>query len=325
MASKQLEIVCDTTEVTREEWLKYRLSGLGGSDAGAIAGLSKYKQPYAVWAEKVRDEPLVDEDDQKEYQLWGHLLEDPIAEEFARRTQMEVHPFTKMIRSVDYPFMYANVDRLTGPSTKLEGVLEIKTTRFADDWTLNEDGSVHVPLSYVLQGQHYLAVLGLKVVHYACLIGGQELRIAEVERNDDLIEDLIVIEADFWKKVMDKEPPEPDGSSSTRAALARRWEPEPGKTIELPPAYDWAAIFALRAVKKAEAGVLDEEIGAIDATIMAAMGDAEVATLGGKVAATWKSSTSHRLDTKAFKAAHPELAEEFTSESTSRRFLPKEV
>lgn len=327
MPAAGIEIVCDTTEVTRSEWLKYRLSGIGGSDAGAIAGLSKWKQPYGVWAEKVAGAVPDDEDEKEapEYQLWGHLLEQPIADEFARRAEVEVHSFTKMVRSKDYPFMYANVDFLTGPSTALEGVLEVKTTRFADDWTLNDDGSVHVPLSFVLQGQHYLAVLGLAKVHYACLIGGQELRIAEVERNESLIEDLVVIEAEFWRKVMDREPPDPDGSESTRKALQKRWQPDPGKTIELPDSHDWGAIFALRAQKKAEVGVLEEELGAIDATVMAAMGDAEVATVGGKVAATWKQSTSNRLDTKALKEAHPDIAAEFTKASTTRRFLPKEI
>lgn len=325
MPAANIEIVADTTEITRAEWLALRLQGIGGSDAGVIAGLSKWKKPYAIWAEKVAAKVVDGGDDSHEYQQWGHLLEPVVAEEFARRTQVEVHPFTKMVRSKDYPFMFANVDYLTGPSTALEGVLEVKTTRFADDWTLNDDGSVHVPLAYGVQGQHYLAVLGLEKVHYACLIGGQELRIAEVLRNEALIEDLIVIEAEFWRKVMDNEPPDPDGSESTRKALQARWQPEAGKTIELPGTHDWGAIFALRAQKKAEAGVLEEELGAIDATVMAAMGDAEVATIGGKVAATWKASTTNRIDTKAFKEAHPDLAAEFTTQSTSRRFLPKEL
>ena len=36
----------------RKNWLDVRAQGIGGSDAGAILGLNKYKGPMAVYLEK---------------------------------------------------------------------------------------------------------------------------------------------------------------------------------------------------------------------------------------------------------------------------------
>lgn len=61
------------------------------------------------------------------------------------------------------------------------------------------------------------------------------------------------------------------------------------------------------------------EAEAIKDTIKAHMGDAEeLRACEYKV--TWKPVTSTRVDTKALKAAAPELVERFTKVTTARRF-----
>ena len=314
-----IDIVADLDEITEEDWHRLRLTGLGGSDAGVVAGLSTYRSPYDLWVEKVRGD-VPDPSDEKEYQRWGRLLEDPIAEEFATRTGLEVHAFRRMIRSQEHPFMFANVDRLVGSVGKLDGVLEIKTTRFGEQW--ERDGEVVVPLAYAAQGQHYLAVLDLDVVHFACLVGGQKLVIAEVERNDALIDDLIAIEADFWGLVERNEPPPLDGTESTRRALQRRWAPDPDKTVKLDKIDEMAGTLSRRDALSEQIKSLQGTRDDLDATIMAALGDAEVGTIGGKPVVTWKGSERHTLDQKAFKAAHPALAAEFerTTQVRTLRF-----
>ena len=61
------------------------------------------------------------------------------------------------------------------------------------------------------------------------------------------------------------------------------------------------------------------EAEAIKDTIKAAMGDAEELR-AGEYKITWKLVTSSRLDSKALKAAAPELVERFTKTTTARRF-----
>ena len=44
-----------TTNLTHEEWLRYRKTGIGGSDAGAICGLNPYVSPMSVYFDKTSE------------------------------------------------------------------------------------------------------------------------------------------------------------------------------------------------------------------------------------------------------------------------------
>lgn len=61
----------------------------------------------------------------------------------------------------------------------------------------------------------------------------------------------------------------------------------------------------------------------LKAEICELIGDADTAVLNGSTVATWKTQTRETFDSKAFKEAHPELAKQFTKESTTRTFLLK--
>ena len=64
---------------------------------------------------------------------------------------------------------------------------------------------------------------------------------------------------------------------------------------------------------------LEAEIAAAEDAIKAVMGDEELLTAGAyKV--SWKTFTSSRVDTTALKKALPEVAEQFTKQTKSRRF-----
>ena len=61
------------------------------------------------------------------------------------------------------------------------------------------------------------------------------------------------------------------------------------------------------------------EAEAIKDSIKAHMGDAEELR-AGEYRVTWKAVTASRLDSKALKAALPEVAQAFTKTTTTRRF-----
>ena len=64
---------------------------------------------------------------------------------------------------------------------------------------------------------------------------------------------------------------------------------------------------------------LDAEMTALEDEIKASMGDAEQITAGAfKI--SWKSITSSRFDSTAFKKAMPEIAAQFMKQTTARRF-----
>ena len=64
---------------------------------------------------------------------------------------------------------------------------------------------------------------------------------------------------------------------------------------------------------------LDAEINALEDSIKAVMGDEELLTAGAyKV--SWKTFTSSRVDTTALKKELPEIAAQYTKQTTARRF-----
>ena len=64
---------------------------------------------------------------------------------------------------------------------------------------------------------------------------------------------------------------------------------------------------------------LDAEITVLEDSIKAVMGDEELLTAGAyKV--SWKTFTSSRVDTTALKKELPEIAAQYTKQTTARRF-----
>ena len=63
----------------------------------------------------------------------------------------------------------------------------------------------------------------------------------------------------------------------------------------------------------------EQEAEAIKDAIKAHMGTSEELR-AGEYKVTWKAVTSSRLDSKALKAALPDVAERFTKSTTTRRF-----
>lgn len=75
----------------------------------------------------------------------------------------------------------------------------------------------------------------------------------------------------------------------------------------------------IRELRQLQSLIEEAEAEAIKDTIKAHMGDAEELR-AGEYKVTWKPVTSTRVDTKALKAAAPELVERFTKVTTARRF-----
>ena len=94
---------------SEEEWLRIRKNGIGGSDAGAIVGLNPYRSAMNVYLDKISDNV---EQETTEAIRCGHDLEQYVAERFCEATGKKVHRSNYMYRSIEYPFLQADVDRL---------------------------------------------------------------------------------------------------------------------------------------------------------------------------------------------------------------------
>lgn len=307
MARPYKEIRFDgTDEEIRAQWLEARRGGLGGSDASAIMGLNQYSTPYTVWLEKTGR--VTPEDiSEKDAVYWGNVLEDVVAAEFAKRhPDWNVARRNALLQSIERPWQQASVDRLVTDERGRKGILEIKTAGSfrADDW---EDG---IPAYYLPQPIHYLAVTGREFFAVAVLIGGQKYREFVYERDEEDVAYLIEQEAAFWDLVERDIPPAVSGADADAVALLNQ-HPAAGDGMIQKLDEDVPQIKALeeitKAIKDAEA-----EKKRLCNELKDMIGDAKgIETPTVKV--TWPRSEYASFDSKAFKAAEPELAAKYTT------------
>lgn len=212
----------------RHEWLEMRRKGIGSSDAAAICGLSPWRTPLHVYADKLGLLP----ETQSPAMDWGLRLEPAIAEAYREATgQILVAPPT--ICHPQYPWMLASADR-----TRLDRIVELKTSRSGEGW--GDEGTDEIPEQYILQVQHQMAVTGFDLADVAVLIAGSDFRIYTVRANPALRERLIAIEERFWRRVEERRPPEPDWSDpETPKLLDLLNPPKAEKVIELSDQLTW--------------------------------------------------------------------------------------
>lgn len=293
------------------EWLNQRKTGIGGSDAAAILGLSQYRTPFQVYQEKVG---LIESTPDNENMLWGRVLEPVIRQQYADRTGRVVRIPEQMLRHDKHPFMIANVDGVTDDGR----LLEIKTARTSKEW--GEPGSDQIPQAYLIQVQHYLAVTALPVADVSVLIGGSDYRQYEIPADDELQEMIIEGEAKFWSDLQSGIAPEPISFADAQARYGRQ------STAGEVQASD-AVLQAIKHLEVIRADIkrletMEEEEKAV---VMLALGDLDTLVHQGKTLATWKASApAKRFDSKAFQDANPDLYKQFIKTGEpSRRLLIK--
>ncbi|CDF42379.1 putative uncharacterized protein [Roseburia sp. CAG:182] len=113
-----MEKLISTAGMEREEWLRQRKNGIGGSDAGAVCGLNPYVSPVQVYLDKISDK-ISDYDNEAMRQ--GRDLEEYVARRFTEATGKKVRRANMIYGNSKYPFMFANVDRfVVGENAGLE-------------------------------------------------------------------------------------------------------------------------------------------------------------------------------------------------------------
>jgi len=292
-----------------------RANGIGGSEAAAVLGLSPWQTPYQVWCDKVG---LSGEQEATPAMEWGNRLEPVIRQKYADETgrivRWPVGDEYGHMRSAKYPFMLATLDGITDDGRGLE----IKTARASGNW--GEEGTDEVPQPYVIQCQHYMVVANLEVFDIALLIGGSDFRIYEVPADKELQALIIEQEAAFWRMVEEKSPPEPVNFADAIRRFATSKEDIVTATPEVV-----SAVETLRALRTLRKGA-DEREEAAKFTVLQALREADtLADVTGEVLLTYRQAKdSPRFDPKAFKAAHPDIYEQFSPvQPGSRRLLLK--
>lgn len=300
-----------TKGMPKSEWLRWRKKGIGGSEAGAVCGVSKYNTSMQVYYDKISEE--VEEFDNEAMRL-GRDLEDYVAKRFTEATGKKVRKVNTMFYDEQNSFMLADVDRMVVGEN---AGLEIKTASpyMEDSWS---DGKI--PLHYQMQCYHYMSVCNADAWYVAVLILGKGFYYYKLERDEEIICSLIAIERDFWvNNVLKRVPPAPDGSEIANKVLAEQFRGTKGMAIPL-------SGFNDKLKRRTEVmELLDRlilEKNQIEQELKLFMGDAEVAE-NEAYYVSWKPVVTNRIDSKLLKAEEPEIYKKYLKGSTSRRFVVK--
>lgn len=304
-------VIADTKEMTKEDWLKCRQQGIGGSDASCVAGLNPWKSAIQLYLEKKEETPKEIKSLRMEL---GNRLENLVAELFTEESGLKVRNVNGLLKNEKYPFAIANIDRaIVGE----KAFLECKTTNSyaLKEW---ENG---VPIHYEIQCLHYMAVTGATHCYIAVLIGNSDFIWHKIERDEETIDYLMQIEKDFWENnILKNEIPKFDGSDAYSSFLKERYKNSNGETIELDMFIENGENKLLRydeintTIKE-----LEVEKKLIEQEIQSAMKECEIGKIAGRKI-TWKASTRNTIDSRLLKKEMPDVAEKYTKTSNVRTF-----
>lgn len=147
----------------RETWLAGRAEqrGIGGSEAGAVCGFSKWTTTTQLWEEKTgRRQPK--DLSGISYVEMGVRAEGPMRDLFAAlHPEYEVRHFPfDMLYQAERPWLFATLDgELTDIATGEKGILEIKKfdIQSKKDW---QEWDGQVPQNYFCQVLHQMLATG---------------------------------------------------------------------------------------------------------------------------------------------------------------------
>ena len=295
---------------------------IGGSDIGAILGLSRFRSPLEVWMEKTGKEnkkldslPL----------RFGSFAEEFVASEYARATGFDLVHDESIYIHPQHSFMSAHMDRfvLEDGATSPTRILECKTANPFNSGEWGEVGSDEVPMSYLCQCIWYMAITNLNKVDLAVLFGNSDFRIYEIDRDLELENAILEKASLFWNEYVLKDLPPPAQSEADYQALFSKGDP--ARSVEARA--ETLLLTKRLQILNSEIDVREEEISSIKQNIMNQMGEAETLSHQGKTIATWKApKPSFRLDSKRLEQDLPEIARNYKMPvQNSRRLVIKQI
>ena len=298
-----------------EQNQELRQSGMTGSDAGICMGVNTFENATNRVAVK-RGEITPEDTSGKETVLWGMAHEKTVADQFAKRMGLKIQMLNRTFRSKEWPIAHGHLD------AKIVGkpwLLEVKTTSEYNNKAWGKEFTEEIPPSYYYQILHYLYISGYEKAFCAVLIGGNKMRIYEIERNETRIKELITAEKKFWYDyVIGGETPPPQSSEEA--------------LLQFPEGTTDAALLATpfttqlhAAIKKMDKEAKDKkaERERMVTELMSHMKDhTQLINSTGDNLATWKNYTRNGKDNKAMEAALSKYEDtsKYDKASSSRTF-----
>ncbi|MBE3141443.1 MAG: YqaJ viral recombinase family protein [Thermoplasmata archaeon] len=291
-----------------QEQIQDRINGIGGSEAASVLGLSRYKTTLQLWGEKTGQLP-VPEIDSEAAEL-GSELEDYVARRFTKKTGLQVERVNETIIHPNYNFLRANIDRrVVGENS----ILECKTCsiRKSQEWIEDE-----IPQEYLIQVHHYLMVTGAEIAYIAVLIGNEKFLWKIVERDENIIQQILQGELNFWNNfVLTRTMPMTIGANDAETLLALFPNSEPLQSVELDDEAN--RLIEFRNALILDSYSLETQIEAHNNQIKALLGNAEKGE-SNLFKAIWKSQSRKSIDVESLKQQNPRIYNQYLRTTNSR-------
>lgn len=295
--------------------IEARKRGVGGSELLAALGKDSRCSRLELYKRKVGELPDPDFSDDERVRF-GNLLEPVIRQEVGRRLKTQIlipehtlfHPDAPLLGHPDGWFPAWN-----------EG-LEIKTCDKYEADEFGEEESDQVPIRHLVQCSGYMALTGAKKWRLAVLIGGNDLRLYEIPRDEQLEAAILAGVRVFWKHVQTLQPPDPGTPDEVRM----RWPKDLGTEIRATPQI--VELCGRLAVTRTERKAAEESEEALKSDVQCFMKEAaQLIGPDGRALATWKTAkSSMKFDVERFAKDHPGIHAKYLREVPgSRRFLLK--
>lgn len=308
-------------DAPRTEWLTARRDHLCSSDLPPLLGVSSWGTPASVYYDKIGQ---LGDDTAGEAALWGSLLEEPVAREWARRNRATVRRLG-LVEHETRGWQAATLDRVVTdcPTGEPGGCfLEVKCRSAfkADRWRRS------VPDDVLAQVLWALATTGYGHAHVAVLIGGNDYRQHTIRPDPALIADLVAAGQRFWTEhVLAHRPPPASGAAD--ADLYDQLHPNRAGVVHLDDTDDLIdaanALDAYRGAGTAER-VAAAAKAAARAELVRLTGNGDTAVIDDDVRWTYTASTRVSVDLAALAEQYPDVYAATTTTTTVRTLrLPR--
>jgi putative phage-type endonuclease len=203
-----------------------RTTGIGGSDIGAICGISHFRTPFGVYCDKLG---LADPQEQTDRMRIGKLLEPTVVKLYEAESGNKVIWLDQTRRLPQDPIVIGTPDgilaenRGRGVPAVIPTGFEAKTAGLDQAWRWGDDGD-NVPQEYLVQCQWYMLLCGKPQWVLAVLIGGDRFKSFVLLADEELQGLLLERGRKFWRDHIERrDPPDIDASPAATSYLRRRY------------------------------------------------------------------------------------------------------
>lgn len=261
---------------------------IGGSDTAAILGVSPWKSKFQLYQEKIGEfQEEITPAKQKIFnrgKRWEPIVIEMLVDELEDRGH-DVKIIARNERYLDqeHAFLAAEIDlELLLDGEHVNGEMKTVHPFAAKDW--GEQDTDEIPIYYTSQVLHGQMVTRRNKTIVAALIGADDLRVHQVNRDDEMIQIIRTNEIEFWDRIQKREAPDPTSPED----IKRLYQFDAGSVIEADD--EILNMIADLHKYKFDCKAIEARIEVLTTMIKARMGEAALLTYNGQKLITWKSS-----------------------------------